>query len=300
MIRKVAVSVLLLLLWVGLSYAQPKTTMAVMDLNCAGLSQSDGLILTNALLSNIVNTGSFDVVERSKRDEILQEQGFAQSGACDDNACLVQFGKFLSVQKMVGGSIGKLGQTWTVNIRLLDVRTGKIDKAFMKSYRGEIDALLNQMRDIAREIAKAGSPSAVQSQPVKTEVVRASTDESYRTKLRLPILTYSALACGVVASGLTYYYYSGTTKAYDNYLGATTDADIAKYTDEFQDKNKMAGLLSYVSGGVFAVAVASFFLREKVYVEQSGIIPSVDLAIAPRTVPSGELGRVTLTWRFQP
>ena len=111
--------------------------------------------MTEALLSYLVNTNYYEIVERSKRDEILKEQGFALSGACNETACLIEIGKFLAVQKMVGGSIGKLGNTWTVNIRLLDVKTGKVEKACMKYYQGAIDQMLGYMNDIAQEIILA-------------------------------------------------------------------------------------------------------------------------------------------------
>lgn len=138
----------------ALAQTPRKTTLAVMDLTTTGISKSEGAILTDALLSYLVNTNYYEIVERSKRDEILKEQGFAQSGACNETACLIEAGKYLSVQKMVGGSVGKFGETWTVNVRLLDVKTGKVEKACIKNYIGKMDQLLNYMDDISREIVQ--------------------------------------------------------------------------------------------------------------------------------------------------
>jgi len=74
-------------------------------------------------------------------DEILTEQGFQQSG-CTTTECAVEVGKMLNVQKMVSGTIGKLGRTWTMDIALIDVETSHIEKSFFQDYKGEIDDYL--------------------------------------------------------------------------------------------------------------------------------------------------------------
>ena len=100
----------------------PKQTISVMDLNVtSGLSPQEVSMLTDKLLNEFVNLKFYKVVERSKRDEILKEQGFQQSGACDQGACLVEAGQLLGVQKMVGGTIGKLGVMYVVELRIMVV-----------------------------------------------------------------------------------------------------------------------------------------------------------------------------------
>ena len=128
----------------------PKQTISVMDLNVtSGLSPQEVSMLTDKLLNEFVNTKFYKVVERSKRDEILKEQGFQQSGACDQGACLVEAGQLLGVQKMVGGTIGKLGVMYVVELRIMDVKTGEIDQAFSRKYSGDVSNLLDAMREAA-------------------------------------------------------------------------------------------------------------------------------------------------------
>jgi curli biogenesis system outer membrane secretion channel CsgG len=127
-----------------------KLTLSVMDLNVtSGLSPQEVSMLTDKLLNEFVGTKYYKVVERSKRDEILKEQGFQQSGACDQGACLVEAGQLLGVQKMVGGTIGKLGVMYVVELRIMDVKTGEIDQAFSRKYTGDVSNLLDAMREAA-------------------------------------------------------------------------------------------------------------------------------------------------------
>ena len=135
--------------------AAQKLTVSVMDLNVTeGLSAKEVVMLTDKLLNEFVNTGSYKVVERSKRDEILKEVGFQQSGACDQSSCLVQAGQQLGVQKMVGGTIGKMGSVFAVELRMMDVKTGEIDMAFSREYTGDVSALLKAMKEAAAEFSK--------------------------------------------------------------------------------------------------------------------------------------------------
>jgi len=162
-----------------------KTTLALMDLTTTGISKSEGTILTDALLSYLVNTNYYEIVERSKRDEILKEQGFAQSGACNETACLIEAGKYLSVQKMIGGSVGKFGQSWAINIRLLDVKTGKVERACIKSYKGEMDQLLEYMNEIAQELVQASGPTNEQLEAIRRKEIADSLAAAQAEQARL-------------------------------------------------------------------------------------------------------------------
>jgi len=127
--------------------------IAVLDFGTSGgLSEMEAVTLTNRLRSMLVKTNSFVVLERGKMDEILTEQGFQQTG-CTTTECAVEVGKMLNVQKMVSGTIGKIGSTWTMDIALIDIQTSHIEKSFFQDYKGEIDGLLSEMESVAVQIA---------------------------------------------------------------------------------------------------------------------------------------------------
>jgi len=137
----------------GSCFAQEKLRIAVMDFSTTGgLSKQETVTLGTRLSSMLVKTNAFIVLERGKMEEILEEQGFQQSG-CTTTECAVEVGKMLNVQKMVSGSFGKVGSTYTIDLSLVDVQTAQIEKSFFQDYKGEIDGLLNIMQDIANQIA---------------------------------------------------------------------------------------------------------------------------------------------------
>jgi curli biogenesis system outer membrane secretion channel CsgG len=80
-------------------------TIAVLDFDGDGVSQSETRTLTNRLRDEMFKTGVYIVLERGKMDEVLKEQGFQQVG-CITSECAVQVGRMLGVQQMVAGRIG--------------------------------------------------------------------------------------------------------------------------------------------------------------------------------------------------
>jgi len=134
------------------SQEKSKTNIAVIDLGSrGGLSQSEIGTLTDRLRSLLVRTNAFNVVDRGRMEEILAEQGFQMTG-CTSAECAVEAGQILGVEEMITGSIGKIGQLYTIDIILIDVGTSQIIKSITRDYRGEVEGLVGLMRSISDEL----------------------------------------------------------------------------------------------------------------------------------------------------
>ncbi len=129
------------------------TPIAVLTLEGKGVTQQESEILTERLRSALVQDGRYQVVERTQMETILEEQGFQQSG-CMTNECLVQAGLILGVQQMVGGTVGKIGDSYAIDLRLFDVETSEIIKAVTRNYQGAVDGLLAIMSEIAVDLSR--------------------------------------------------------------------------------------------------------------------------------------------------
>lgn len=134
---------------------QSKKRIAILDMQGEGITDAEANTLTGRLRSKLVNTNAFHVLEREQMDQILTEQGFQQSG-CVSDECMVEIGQLIGVQQMVGGTIGKIGQTYTLDLRIIDVSTGQIIKTVSDDYRGDADGLLGILETAAQVIAHGG------------------------------------------------------------------------------------------------------------------------------------------------
>jgi len=108
-----------------LSFAQDKTTVAILDLEAKGVSDMEAGTISDRIRSEMFQTGKFTVLERSNMEEVLKEVGFQLSG-CTTSECMVRAGQILGVKRMVGGSVSRLGALYSISLRLIDVETSRV------------------------------------------------------------------------------------------------------------------------------------------------------------------------------
>jgi hypothetical protein len=105
---------------------QPSLSIAVMDFEGRSVPREDVSSLADRFRSELTQTERYQVMERAQMDLILQEQEFQKSD-CVSQECAVQAGQLIAVSKIVTGTVAKVGGIYTLNVRLLDVATGKVD-----------------------------------------------------------------------------------------------------------------------------------------------------------------------------
>lgn len=118
-----------------------KENIAIIQLDTPGLTESDAIILTNRLRYEIFQTEVFNIFERDKMDEILKEQGYSQTGIMSSES-LVEVGKLLNVELIAGGSVSKIGEFYSIELRLFEVRTGQIISMATEDINGTIGFVL--------------------------------------------------------------------------------------------------------------------------------------------------------------
>ena len=127
-----------------------KPAIAVITIkNGLGVSAQDAELLTDRLSYEIFRTNAVTILERNQISAILKEQGFQQSGACTDNQCIAQMGQLLGVQQIISGSLGRVGSLWMINLRAIDVATGQMSRAVYKDVKGDLDAIIGFLPEIA-------------------------------------------------------------------------------------------------------------------------------------------------------
>ena len=137
--------------------------IAVLNLEArGGLTETEILTVSDRLRGELINTGKYNVLERGQMTAILEEQGFQQSESCSDASCIAEVGELLAVHRMVGGAIGKVGRAYSINLKIIDVQSGRIERQISKDIRcGKEELVSVHMRDIAREMTgmeKIGKP----------------------------------------------------------------------------------------------------------------------------------------------
>ena len=134
--------------------AKPKSTIAVLDfVASAGISPNAAPTITNVFRSALIATEKYDVLERNDMESILEEQAFSLTGVCNSAECAVEIGQLLSAEKIILGDIGKIGQAYSINLRLVNVSTAKIEKSIDEQFAGSAEDLINLFKVMAQKFA---------------------------------------------------------------------------------------------------------------------------------------------------
>ena len=134
----------------GASTAQPAGPLpliTVLDFSIENMPKSDGRLIVDLVFSALVSARKFRVLDRGQRDNILKEVEFSLS-ACADEKCQLEIGRLLAADRIVVGSLGKVGQRYILNAKMLDVRTGEAVSTAYKLF-----GTLEQLVDGAEEVA---------------------------------------------------------------------------------------------------------------------------------------------------
>ena len=153
MLRKIiAITLANILLFSNLTAFNTKNeTIAVFDFIGNDINSNTARTLSDRLRIELVKYNFINVLERSRIDAILEEQAIQMSGCVDE--CLVEVGKLLGATSIITGSIGKVGDYYTINARKINATTGKLENAFGYDSKLGIESLLvNGMNEVAYQI----------------------------------------------------------------------------------------------------------------------------------------------------
>jgi curli biogenesis system outer membrane secretion channel CsgG len=116
MVRSGALALTLAICAAPASAQSSRPTVAVLNFEFGTVehwwsgNQDIGQGISDLLVDELVNDGSFRVIERKKLDAILAEQDFSQSERADPSAkTLTKVGKVLGVKYLIVGSVTKFG-----------------------------------------------------------------------------------------------------------------------------------------------------------------------------------------------
>lgn len=154
--------------------------VAVMPLETNEVSPGESQLLCDAIGTRLQKTGAFRVMERSQMEKVLAEQGFQQSGACNGTECAVQVGQVLGIDRMVVGSVGRMGTAWVLNLRMVSVSTGEVLASSSRNQKGEIADLITEMAPLAvSDLVDESAKTTKQADPAKEPKVEQGSSHAW-------------------------------------------------------------------------------------------------------------------------
>ncbi len=159
-----------------------KIKIAVMDFKTIGDNASLGQGAAEILRTTLIETGNYTIVERSMLNQILKEQKLISSGIVDSKEA-VNIGKILGAKLIAVGSIVKLGETYTLNIRFVNGETGEVvqGKKLTAKSKEEIPGLCAQMvKLLSGDISKKIEKKKNKPQKTQNQIIRQKKEPIYK------------------------------------------------------------------------------------------------------------------------
>jgi len=130
-----------------------KVAVAVLGFESYGVMESETKALTDRFRTELFECGKYRIMERENMEAILEEMNFQLSG-CTSSECAVKIGRMVGVSKIFIGSISKVAEYYSINIRMIDVESSQIENTAIRDISGSLGEVLTQaIPEIAREIS---------------------------------------------------------------------------------------------------------------------------------------------------
>lgn len=154
--KRVPVLFFLLLVCAAFLPADMKPMISVLDFETgSGVSIAEAEVFPAVLEVELKKTGAFDLIEASRREQILEQQAASLSG-CTDDECAIEIGKLLTADRIVLGKLSKAGGEYILLAKIVNVGDGRVINAETLRSAG-IGGLLDLMPVLAGKLAGTGS-----------------------------------------------------------------------------------------------------------------------------------------------
>ena len=138
--------------------------VAVLDLASRVTNETiDVITLTEMLQAEFANQKAFKVVERSMLNKVLEEHKLSMSGLTEREASKV--GALAGAQKIITGSVSKMGDRYVLIIKGIDTKTGVVEVSD-QAMAYHVDGLMNAIPSTALRLVQRARGEAVTAAPV--------------------------------------------------------------------------------------------------------------------------------------
>jgi hypothetical protein len=115
--------------------------------------------------STLVNTGKYNIVERSMLDKIMKEQQFSNSDAVDDSQA-TELGRLTGASKVILSVVTLAGGRNMLSIKVIDVKTATVDQ--QKTKVVSTNELLDIIEPLTLELI--GETNTAQKSEIKNNI----------------------------------------------------------------------------------------------------------------------------------
>jgi hypothetical protein len=135
--------------------------VAVLDIHTTSINPDYVEILTEILSTEIEATGHYDSVIAGR--DIATMMGFEKQRdlvGCNDTECLVELGGALGVDRIIAGHVAKIGKSYIVQIKLINIVTQQPERRIYETVKGTEDVLVTTIKECVAKLVSVNSAAS--------------------------------------------------------------------------------------------------------------------------------------------
>jgi TolB-like protein len=109
-------------------------TVAVLDFVGRGIDSNSAVGFSDRFRASLSGKARLSVLESGRMRAIRNGNNNQQSRACSDDSCLLEIGRSLGTGFIITGSIGRTDYIFIFNIKMIDVKTGKVVYSIIEDF----------------------------------------------------------------------------------------------------------------------------------------------------------------------
>ncbi len=157
-----------------------------------GMDPTVSVPVTDKIIEELVKSGRYTVIDRANVEQVLQEKEFQLSSGIVHTEEVRQAGEYLGADFVIVVNASRVGSTYVISAKMVDVVTGEIATQASAEKQGKIDVLLQIARTVGRQIS--GQEVAIAEPPVEEPVVAEVSKKVEKETKPEPAGTDNAMA----------------------------------------------------------------------------------------------------------
>jgi TolB-like protein len=258
---------------ISVCLAEGPLKIAVMDLKArSGIDNMVVLSLTDLVCTELSGYEEFEVIARDDMQAMLEHIADQQLLECDDIQCLAEVGGALGVAQLMSGNIGKVGDVYLINLKLIDIEKAEVLNRFSKEFKGNESGLITYMKHaVAVLLGKPGLDEETLKELEQEAVKGPAMAQPEMMTLKRPrqgtqmvkrFIRYTMITAGVVSAALSAYMYMESNRIYNEKYIAIKEPDrvweIEAARQKIEDLDLKTNILLGASGVCFLGGVITF------------------------------------------
>ncbi len=134
---------------------------AILELQSTGLDEVITRNLSDLFVAEAGKVPGYKIISQAEIKDMLGFEIQKQTLGCEDASCFAQIGGALGVDLIVTGTIGKVGETYLVNVRLINIAKGETENRVGETLAGKVELLPPFMRVVAWRLFAKEVPAEV-------------------------------------------------------------------------------------------------------------------------------------------